>query len=187
MNVDMSMPEPSRPPINLLSLTETQMVTLVRGFGWPGYRTGQILRWLYQGRARTIAQMTDLSQTDREKLSEVATIQRTRDCTVLQSSDGTRKLLLTLDDGLRIETVLIPDEDRLTLCVSTQVGCMLDCGFCLTGTMGLKRNLKAHEIVDQVLTAQDQLTGDERLTNLVFMGMGSRWRILRLCPPRSAA
>ena len=69
-------------------------------------------------------------------------------------------------------TVLIPDEDRLTLCVSTQVGCMLDCGFCLTGTMGLKRNLKAHEIIDQVLTAQDHLAGNERLTNLVFMGMG---------------
>ncbi len=157
---------------NLLSLTETQMATLVRGFGWPGYRTGQILRWLYQHRARSIAQMTDLSQNDREKLATVATIPRTQNCTVLQSSDGTRKLLLTLDDGLRIETVLIPDEDRLTLCVSTQVGCMLDCGFCLTGTMGLKRNLKAHEIVDQVLTAQDQLASEERLTNLVFMGMG---------------
>ncbi|MEQ1627646.1 MAG: 23S rRNA (adenine(2503)-C(2))-methyltransferase RlmN [Nitrospira sp.] len=166
------MPEPSRPQTNLLSLTEAQMAALVRGFGWPGYRTGQILRWLYQRRARTIEQMTDLSQSDREKLTTVSTIQRTQNCTVLQSSDGTRKLLLTLDDGLRIETVLIPDEDRLTLCVSTQVGCMLDCGFCLTGTMGLKRNLKAHEIVDQVLTAQDQLTGDERLTNLVFMGMG---------------
>ena len=148
------------------------MAALVHGFGWPGYRTGQILRWLYQRRARTIGQMTDLSQKDREQLSEIATIRRTEDCAVLESADGTRKLLLTLDDGLRIETVLIPDEDRLTLCVSTQVGCMLDCGFCLTGTMGLKRNLKAHEIVDQVLTAQDHLTGEERLTNLVFMGMG---------------
>jgi 23S rRNA (adenine2503-C2)-methyltransferase len=164
--------DPSCPQTNLLSLAEPQMTTLVRGFGWPSYRTGQILRWLYQRRAHTIAQMTDLSQKDREKLAEVATIRRTQDCTILESTDGTRKLLLTLDDGLRIETVLIPDEDRLTLCVSTQVGCMLDCGFCLTGTMGLKRNLKAHEIVDQVLTAQDQLTGTVRLTNLVFMGMG---------------
>lgn len=167
-----SMTEPARPETNLLSLTEAQMAALVRGFGWPGYRAGQILRWLYQRRARTIAQMTDLSQKDRDKLSEIARIQRTYDCTVLESTDGTRKLLLTLDDGFRIETVLIPDEDRLTLCVSTQVGCMLDCGFCLTGTMGLKRNLKSHEIVDQVLTAQDHLTGEERLTNLVFMGMG---------------
>ena len=166
------MTDTSRPQTNLLSLTEPQMAALVRGFGWPGYRTGQILRWLYQRRARAIAQMTDLSQSDREKLTAVATIQRTENCTVLRSSDGTHKLLLTLDDGLRIETVLIPDEDRLTLCVSTQVGCMLDCGFCLTGAMGLKRNLKAHEIVDQILTAQDHLSGDEHLTNLVFMGMG---------------
>ncbi|MFO0706823.1 MAG: 23S rRNA (adenine(2503)-C(2))-methyltransferase RlmN [Nitrospira sp.] len=164
--------EASHPQTNLLSLSEAQIATLVRDLGWPSYRSGQILRWLYQRRARTIGYMTDLSQKDRAKLAELATIQRTQDCVVLQSSDGTRKLLLTLDDGLRIETVLIPDEERLTLCVSTQVGCMLDCGFCLTGTMGLKRNLKAHEIVDQVLTAQDHLTGEERLTNLVFMGMG---------------
>ena len=116
------MTDTSRPQTNLLSLTEPQMAALVRGFGWPGYRSGQILRWLYQRRARAIAQMTDLSQSDREKLTTVATIQRTENCTVLRSSDGTRKLLLTLDDGLRIETVLIPDEDRLTLCVSTQVG-----------------------------------------------------------------
>ena len=159
-------------PTNLLAHTEEGLGRLIQQLGWPRYRTGQILRWLYQRRARRIAQMTDLSQKDREQLAEVATIQRTQDCTVLKSTDGTRKFLLTLDDGLRIETVLIPDEDRLTLCVSTQVGCMLDCAFCLTGTMGLKRNLKAHEIVDQVLTAQDHLTGTERLTNLVFMGMG---------------
>ena len=164
--------ESSRPQMNLLVLTEPQMTTLVRGLDWPSYRTGQILRWLYQRRAHNIAQMTDLSQKDREQLAEVATILRMQNCTVLKSADGTRKLLLTLNDGLRIETVMIPDKERLTLCVSTQVGCMLDCGFCLTGTMGMKRNLKAHEIVDQVLTAQDHLTGIERLTNLVFMGMG---------------
>lgn len=157
---------------NLLALTEEGVGQLVQQFEWPRYRTSQILRWLYQRRARAIAQMTDLSQKDREQLAATATIARTEHCTVLTSTDGTRKLLLTLNDGLRIETVLIPDEERLTLCVSTQVGCMLDCGFCLTGTMGLKRNLKAHEIVDQVLTAQDHLTGEEGLTNLVFMGMG---------------
>lgn len=165
------MPE-SNARTNLLSLTEPQMVNLVRAQGWPAYRVGQILRWLYQRRARTVAQMTDLSTRDRLTLSEIATIQRSSHCTVLRSQDGTRKLLLTLDDGMAIETVLIPDDERLTLCVSTQVGCMLDCGFCLTGTMGLKRNLKSHEIVDQVLTAQDHLDPGERLTNLVFMGMG---------------
>ncbi len=157
---------------NLLSLTEQQLAQLVRAQGWPAYRTGQILRWIYRRRISRIDQMTDLSGQDRRTLAAVATIERSSRCTSLKSHDGTRKLLLTLVDGMTIETVLIPDDDRLTLCVSTQVGCMLDCGFCLTGTMGLKRNLKAHEIVDQVLTAQDQLASGERLTNLVFMGMG---------------
>ena len=166
-----SMPQPTA-PTNLLGLTEPQMVKFVQAQEWPAYRTGQILRWLYQRRARTVTQMTDLSTRDRLTLTQCATIQRSTRCMVLQSQDGTRKFLLTLDDGLTIETVLIPDDERLTLCVSTQVGCMLDCGFCLTGTMGLKRNLKSYEIVDQVLTAQDQLAADERITNLVFMGMG---------------
>lgn len=166
-----SMTDPSA-TINLLDLTEPQLANLVRSEDWPAYRTGQILRWMYQRRVRTIDEMTDLSRRERQRLSDLATIRRSSRCAVLQSQDGTRKLLLTLDDGMTIETVLIPDEDRLTLCVSTQVGCMLDCGFCLTGTMGLKRNLRAHEIVDQVLTAQDHLTSEKALTNLVFMGMG---------------
>ncbi|OQW32977.1 MAG: hypothetical protein A4E19_06410 [Nitrospira sp. SG-bin1] len=156
----------------LLNLTEPQMVKFVRAQGWPTYRATQILRWLYQRRLRTITDMTDLPLRDRMTLSRSATIGRSTSVTVLPSQDGTRKLLLTLEDGLSIETVLIPDEDRLTLCVSTQVGCMLDCGFCLTGRMGLKRNLKLYEIIDQTLTAQDQLGSHERITNLVFMGMG---------------
>jgi 23S rRNA (adenine2503-C2)-methyltransferase len=164
---------PSRTaPTNLLALDEEGMSRLVEQFGWPRYRTGQILRWLYQRRAQDIYQMTDLGQADRTALALQATIQRAARCTVFQSVDHTRKLVLTLKDGLTVETVLIPDEDRLTICVSTQVGCTLDCGFCLTGTMGLKRNLKPHEIMEQVLTAQDRLDPNERITNLVFMGMG---------------
>lgn len=162
----------SKAPMNLLSLDEPSMARLVSGFGWPRYRTGQILRWLYQQRARAISQMTDLSQSDRIKLESEGMIGRAGDCIIFESSDQTRKFVLTLEDGLAVETVLIPDKDRLTLCVSTQIGCTLDCGFCLTGTMGLRRNLKVHEIVEQVLTAQDHLKPDERLTNLVFMGMG---------------
>src|SRR3972149_1373040 len=154
-----SMPQPNA-LINLLGLTELQMIKFVRIQRWPDYRAGQILRWLYQRRARAITQMTDLSTRDRLTLTELATIHRSTHCPVLTSQDGTRKLLLTLDDGMTIETVLIPDAARLTLCVSTQVGCMLDCGFCLTGTMGLHRNLKSYEIVDQVLTAQDRLAAD---------------------------
>jgi 23S rRNA (adenine2503-C2)-methyltransferase len=156
----------------LLSLTEPQMVRFVRAQRWPNYRVTQILRWIYQRRLRTITDMTDLPMHDRMMLSQSATIGRSAHVTVLSSRDGTRKLLLTLDDGMSIEAVLIPDDARLTLCVSTQVGCTLDCGFCLTGQMGLKRNLKLHEIIDQILTAQDLLRPDEHITNLVFMGMG---------------
>lgn len=156
----------------LLSLTEPQMVKFVRAQHWPDYRAQQILRWIYQRRARTLTDMTDLPMHDRMALSQSTKVGRSAQTTILSSQDGTRKLLLMLDDGLTIEAVLIPDEDRLTLCVSTQVGCMLDCGFCLTGRMGLKRNLKLHEIIDQILTAQDLLSSDEHITNLVFMGMG---------------
>ena len=159
-------------PINLLALDQSETAALVERLGWPSYRTGQILRWLYQRRVRTVRHMTDLSQADRGKLESEARIGRSLGCTVFRSADGTRKLILTLEDTLEVEAVLIPENDRLTLCVSTQVGCTLDCGFCLTGTMGLKRNLKAHEIIDQVLTAQDHLDSGERLSNLVFMGMG---------------
>lgn len=156
----------------LLAFTESQMVKFVRAQSWPDYRVTQIMRWLYQRRVRTITEMTDLPLQARSMLSQFTTVGRSPTTTVLSSQDGTRKLLFALDDGMTIESVLIPDNERLTLCVSTQVGCQLDCSFCLTGRMGLQRNLKLHEIIDQVLTAQDLLRAGERLTNLVFMGMG---------------
>ncbi|HEU4685498.1 MAG TPA: 23S rRNA (adenine(2503)-C(2))-methyltransferase RlmN [Nitrospira sp.] len=158
--------------MNLLSLTEPEMAQFVRRQGWPRYRTVQILRWLHQRRARTIAEMTDLSRQDREVLGFGLTIERPVVRRLSRSVDGTRKLLVGLADGLTVEAVMIPDDDRLTVCLSTQVGCTLDCDFCLTGTLGLKRNLKAYEIVEQVSAAQDYLEPGERLTNLVFMGMG---------------
>lgn len=162
----------STTPRNLLSLTEPQLARLVKEFGWPPYRTGQILRWLYRRRAKTISQMTDLSEADRSRLTNETIIGRAIRCTVFCSADHTKKLVIALEDDLEVEAVLIPDGDRLTLCVSTQVGCTLDCGFCLTGMMGLKRNLKPHEIMEQFLTAQDHLEPREQITNIVFMGMG---------------
>lgn len=145
---------------------------MVKEFGWPRYRSQQILRWLYQRRVLDIQQMTDLSHAERQLLRTRAHISHAGSCRILSSEDGARKLLSILEDGLTVESVLIPDADRLTLCLSTQVGCTLDCGFCLTGTMGLLRNLHAHEIVGQVLTGQDHLTSPERVTNIVLMGMG---------------
>lgn len=166
---DASLP---KTPRNLLSLNEPELARLIKEFGWPAYRTGQILRWLYRRRARTISQMTDLSEIDRSRLASESILGRATRCTVFCSADRTKKLVIALEDGLEVEAVLIPDGDRLTLCVSTQVGCTLDCGFCLTGMMGLKRNLKPHEIMEQVLTAQDHLQPQEQITNMVFMGMG---------------
>lgn len=158
--------------LNLLALSYHETSALVEKLKWPAFRTQQILQWLYQHRARTIDSMSSLSKKDRERLQSIATIGRAPAPTLVRSKDGTRKLLFSLENGLLIESVLIPDEPRLTLCISTQVGCTVDCRFCLTGQMGLKRNLKAHEIVDQVLTAQDLLSEGERITSLVFMGMG---------------
>ena len=159
-------------PTNLLALTETEMGAFVTSLKWPAYRASQMLRWLYQERVRTFAEMSNLSQKDREYLATCCTITRTATIQIFSSQDGTKKFVLTLADDNQVECVLIPDEDRLTLCLSTQVGCTLDCGFCLTGTLGLQRNLRAHEIIDQVLLAQDHLGAGERVTNLVFMGMG---------------
>lgn len=157
---------------NLLALDEPALERFVQELGWPKFRARQILRWLYRARVRDIERMTDLSKAERTRLATLAAINRIGDCEVLRSHDGTRKFLLRLDDGLVVESVLIPDAGRLTLCLSTQVGCTLDCGFCLTGQMGLKRNLAAHEIVEQVLTVLDCLAPGERLTNVVLMGMG---------------
>jgi len=158
--------------MNLLALDQPALERFVQDLGWPTFRAQQILRWLYQERIHDIERMTDLSKTERARLQSIAFIDRITDCEVRRSSDGTRKFLLRLEDGLVIESVLIPDADRLTLCLSTQVGCTLDCGFCLTGQMGLKRNLAAHEIIEQALAVLDSLGPGERLTNIVLMGMG---------------
>jgi 23S rRNA (adenine2503-C2)-methyltransferase len=160
------------PRINLFTLTVETARTFVQDLGWPAHRTQQILRWLYRKRAREIDQMTDLSRDERSELALLAEITRPHCDHVLKSTDGTKKFLVRLEDGLLVECVLIPDMNRLTLCLSTQVGCTLDCRFCLTATMGLKRNLRAHEIVGQVLLVQDQLEPHETLTSLVLMGMG---------------
>jgi 23S rRNA (adenine2503-C2)-methyltransferase len=162
---------------NLKALSFDEMAEFMRELEWPRYRADQILRWIYPKGATDIFSMTDLSQTDRRILDAKAYISRLELVTSQISGDGTRKFLFGLEDENSIETVLIPDDGesgpRLTLCVSTQVGCTLDCAFCLTGRMGLKRNLRTHEIVDQMLAVETLLrpTG-QRITNVVMMGMG---------------
>ena len=145
---------------------------LCKARGWPAYRGDQIATWLYQNDATSLDEMTNLPAEMRSSLAADFDFSSLEIVTTQKSSDGTMKLLLGAHDAARIEAVLIPEERRQTLCVSTQVGCPLTCSFCATGALGFTRNLTAAEIVDQVLIARRQLADDEILSNLVFMGMG---------------
>jgi 23S rRNA (adenine2503-C2)-methyltransferase len=138
----------------------------------PRYRIEQILTWIYHRRARDVAAMTDLPRTLRGELAAAFTLPRLDPERVSRSADGTRKLLFRLADGLAIESVLIPEPRRLTLCISSQAGCAMGCTFCATARLGLQRHLVPHEIIGQVMAAERLLDIGESITNVVFMGMG---------------
>ncbi len=136
------------------------------------FRADQILKWLYVRLAHSFEGMTDLSKDFRVLLSDHFVISRMPLDQMLTSKDGTRKYLFRLEDDNTIESVLIPEKDHYTLCVSSQVGCAQGCRFCLTGGGGLVRNLTSAEIVGQIWEIRKQMREPQRLTNLVFMGMG---------------
>ena len=138
----------------------------------PAYRARQIWQWLFQKRIATFAEMTNLSNALRERLDEKFSISRLQILRKAESRDGTVKFLFGLSDGQSIESVLIPERKRLTLCISTQAGCGFGCAFCATAVMGLKRSLKASEILDQILEASKTLSDGQRITHVVLMGMG---------------
>jgi 23S rRNA (adenine2503-C2)-methyltransferase len=140
--------------------------------GYPSYRATQILSWVYRRRATGFAAMSNLPPALRDELAADFALPLLTPAVVGRSTDGTRKLLFRLDEHAAIESVLIPDPPRLTLCISSQAGCGMACAFCATARLGLLRNLSAAEIAGQVLAAQAQLRTDERVTNVVFMGMG---------------
>ncbi len=138
----------------------------------PGYRAGQIADWVFVRGVRSIGEMTNLSKPLRERLSKAAQLTCASVVEAQESkADGTKKLLLRFEDGARIEAVLLKDDERITGCVSSQVGCKYGCSFCATGSMGFARNLTAGEIVEQVIALREA-AAPERLSNLVFMGMG---------------
>jgi len=140
--------------------------------GLPAYRADQVMAWVYVRGVEDIDAMTDLPLDLRKRLAATWAV-RALDLIDLQTSeDGTRKLVLETADHELLEAVLIPEERRNTLCVSTQVGCPLACSFCATGKLGLRRNLTVAEIVDQWARARAILSEDESITNVVFMGMG---------------
>jgi 23S rRNA (adenine2503-C2)-methyltransferase len=159
-------------PVFLKEFTPAELELWAQQEGQPAYRARQLLKWLYSQNAEDFKAMTDLSKDFRGWLAANARISRVKREKILTDIDGTRKLLLRLQDGERIESVLIDEGERLTLCLSSQVGCAYGCRFCLTGQDGFRRDLTAGEIVDQICAARKELGEGERLTNLVFMGMG---------------
>ncbi len=158
---------------DLKGLSRQELEEFVNGLGWERYRAGQIFAWIYRWGATDFAQMTDLARAWRGKLNEVAFVSSLSLLRKVTSRvDEATKYLFQMEDGERIESVLIKEEDRRTVCVSTQAGCSLGCAYCATGDLGLRRSLRAAEIVDQVLSMRRFLPQGEGVTNVVLMGMG---------------
>jgi 23S rRNA (adenine2503-C2)-methyltransferase len=158
--------------INIAGWNRTRLENEILQLGFPRYKSDQIYRWMVQRDIFSFDKMTDLSKQNSRDLNLAYSIILPEVVTKLESKDGTKKYLLKLQDGLKIEMVDMDEEDRRTLCVSSQVGCPLKCSYCATGTiLEFKRNLEAPEIVQQVLLA-NSLYPVKRVTNVVFMGMG---------------
>ncbi len=156
----------------LKGLTIKELNEFFISIGEPKFRGEQVFNWIYNHLCEDFSLMQNLSKNLRGKLADTAYL-KVFDITEVQQSSTTRtkKFLLTTHDGRNIESVVIPDKERNTLCISTQVGCPLDCKFCATGLLGYKRNLTSAEIVDQYLQAA-KIYGKPSITNIVFMGMG---------------
>ncbi|MGE0821529.1 MAG: 23S rRNA (adenine(2503)-C(2))-methyltransferase RlmN [Candidatus Binatia bacterium] len=158
--------------MDLKGLTKSELEAWLVEHGEKPYRAGQICKWLYQRRATTFAEMTDIAAPLRVLLSQEFVIGRQPCARITRAVDGTCKFLFTLEDNRHIESVLIPAEDRLTLCVSSQVGCAMGCQFCATAQVRPLRDLTVVEILNQIWEVQQTLAPEQRITNLVFMGMG---------------
>lgn len=170
----------SSPKTDLKNLTQEGLIAYAKSLGQSTFRGKQIMGWLYRPGITDFTQMTDLAKVFRALLNENAFISRFSEPIIEKAGDGCVKFGFRLDDGHIIESVLIPEPDRNTLCISSQVGCAMGCTFCLTGTMGFIRNLTPAEIVNQVCSVRDyllaqpkdRLIGPDRVTNVVYMGMG---------------
>lgn len=176
---DVNNAEPAQsesPRTNLLGKSEAELQAFFADFGEKPFRARQVLQWIHQRNASGFEEMTDLSKSLRTELGRVASIQLPEVISEQSSADGTVKWLFESGAGQAVETVFIPEPGRGTLCISSQVGCALDCAFCATGAQGFNRNLKTDEIVGQVTHANRNLpprpNGEPAITNVVFMGMG---------------
>lgn len=158
--------------IPFYGLTQEALKNLIKKAGKEQFRAQQIFKWVYEKRVADFEGMSNLSKSFREALKDQFDFSLPPVLSHLKSIDGTQKFLFDMGDGNTVEAVLIPSEDRLTLCISSEVGCNMACKFCFTGKQKLKRRLMAHEIVGQFLQAKDRLPEGFRITNIVFMGMG---------------
>jgi len=156
---------------NIRSLPLEELSQILKEWGVEKYRLQQVLQWVYERDIASFEEMTNLSKKLREQLAENFGIERLPIAFEQKSEDGTRKFLLKLPDGETIESVLIPNDDRQTLCISSQVGCAMACRYCLTGLVGLKRHLSQFEILEQVMAVK-RAAPETKISNIVFMGMG---------------
>jgi len=157
---------------NFLGTSEKTLMKYFEEWGVKPYRVHQIFTWVYHKEVRNFDFMTNLSKSLRQKLKENFYFSLPGLQEKFPSQDGSIKYLFALEDGSTIESVWMPSGDRKTLCISTQVGCRLACSFCMTATLGLKRNLTAGEIIGQIVRVNDDLGENNRITNIVVMGMG---------------
>ncbi len=161
------------PKQNIMSFTCDELASRLAVRGLKKYRSTQVFEWIYRNHAVTFEEMTNIAKAERAQLASDFTISLLSKLREERSIDGTRKFLFGLEDAHTIESVLIPDDQRLTLCISSQVGCSQACRFCLTGKGGFTRSLRAHEISGQVLEISRILRKEGRvITNIVLMGMG---------------
>ena len=155
----------------LLGKNIAELQEVVLSLGLPKFTAGQIAQWMYRKKVRSIDEMTNLSKAARARLSECYDLGLVEPVSVLSSADGTKKYLFPVfekGEDSAVEAVMIPDGDRVTLCVSSQSGCRMGCKFCMTGRQGFHGNLTAGEIISQFLSVDES----DALTNTVFMGMG---------------
>ena len=162
--------------VNLLDFDQPKLAAFFAGLGEKPFRAKQLMRWMHHFGVDDFGQMTDVAKSLREKLAQVAEIRLPEVKVEQVSGDGTRKWLIDVGAGNGIETVFIPEDDRGTLCISSQVGCALECTFCSTGRQGFNRNLKVSEIIGQLWLANKALgrdpKGERIISNVVMMGMG---------------
>ena len=174
--ISASFPDPAT--TELVGLSKSELVQAMKELGLSVFRSDQIWHWLYVFGAKDIDEMTNISKPVRQELRQRYSIYRPQISRHQRSVDGTQKWLLRLEDGNEIEMVHIPEPNRGTLCVSSQVGCILNCKFCFTGTQRLVRNLQAKEIIGQLMLARDTFgewpasPTKRHISNIVFMGMG---------------